>query len=313
MPLLIPSTRSSSSWNRASQPPACALFISRSMSTFISSKLTDRIFSPGTQEKKSSHSVNCAVLLSRIDGSMPSEFKYFKSLPTMIDRFCSSLGSGSGSFLAISFASIFPSSMLVGRPVSGFETLTSGISGTSGFGSGTFSGSGRGGAGTTAVIPSGSLFCLLAALRSFSPAPPARGLKALALPAAFQRAAASLFSPAFFPFLALIMGPRPGRCSSSGDVGESTGVSVGDAEEIGMTGLSAVGSAAGRGGGLVSTGGGCSTGAEAISSNCGVGSVFCDRCDGLRGDIRSMLLGGGATGDFGSTNSRDGSRDCSRR
>lgn len=77
---------------------------------------------------------------------------------------------------------------------------------------------GRGGAGTTPVIPSGSSEPLLsacsAAWRRRSPAPPGRGLKALAAAAAD---AAFRNAPAISPldFLALIMGPKPGRISSS--------------------------------------------------------------------------------------------------
>lgn len=72
-----------------------------------------------------------------------------------------------------------------------------------------------------------------------------------------------------------------------------------------------------RGGGAVSSGGrgsvgwggaGGSTGSAAIWSIAEGGSVRCGRPDGLLGDMRSMLLGGGTTGELGSITSRDGTR-----
>lgn len=73
----------------------------------------------------------------------------------------------------------------------------------------------------TLVMPSGPSFSLLCARRIRSPAPPGRGLKAVAADAAdaaFQNA------PAISPldFLFLIIGPSPGR-ESSGSGGGSPG------------------------------------------------------------------------------------------
>lgn len=96
------------------------------------SKLSDRILSPGTQEKKSSHSVNCAVLLSSIDGSTPRVFKYLISLPANMDFFRWSCGSGSGGFFVSAWAGFATSvfeDMLASALPSGVETLTSGTSG----------------------------------------------------------------------------------------------------------------------------------------------------------------------------------------
>lgn len=139
------------------------------------------------------------------------------------------------SICSIFFASLGAGSRLVGRLVLGTVTLTSGIcdvrpgllAGGSGLatGVGVFcagAGAGRGGAGTTLVMPSGPSVLLFCVWRRRSPAPPGRGLKAFAAAAAFQKA------PAISPldFLALIIGPRPGRLSSGsggGDMGDSTG------------------------------------------------------------------------------------------
>jgi hypothetical protein len=90
---------------------------------------------------------------------------------------------------------------------------------------------GRGGAGTTPVIPSGPSLdlpcaCSAACLRR-SPAPPRRGVKALATVAA---EAAFRKAPAISPldFFALIIGPRPGRdASSSSAAGGGRGAGAG--------------------------------------------------------------------------------------
>lgn len=87
--------------------------------------------------------------------------------------------------------------------------------------------------------------------------------------------------------------------------------------ETGTAGLSrpapfvtgAKGGAGGAGGAAVSIRGGGSMGLAMTSSIGGLASVSWVRIDGFLGDIRSIFLGGGATGEVGSGRSREGSRD----
>lgn len=195
-------------------------------------------------------------MLSSIDGSTPSVLRYLRSLPATTGRLRSSLGSGPGAGADASLTSGWASE-LDSTAISGGVGFTSDIL-TSGAGAGAGSGgfstdAGLGGAGTTAVIPSGPSLCSFAAWRSFAPAPPARGLKAVDAAAAFHKAPASLFVDCFF----LIIGPRPGRCSSSGERSESTGLSTGLKAESVADGLlvKAPSVASVRGKGAVSSGG----------------------------------------------------------
>lgn len=154
------------------------------------------------------------------------------SFPATIDLGLSSFRSSFG-WAAVGFvASLAAACRLVGRLELGTVIFTSGTPdfrsagwSWSGTGLGESTEIGRGGAGTTLVIPSGSsgdLACV-ASCRNFSPAPPGLGLKADAAVAAFQKA------PAISPldFFDLIIGPRPGRESSTGSGAGSTGDSVG--------------------------------------------------------------------------------------
>lgn len=176
---------------------------------------------------------------------------------------------------------------------------------------------GRAGAGTTPVMPSGSsvgLFCpCCCCCLSRSPAPPGRGLNAdaaAAADAAFRQA------PAISPLdrLVLIMGPNPGRVSSSGTGGGSgagaaslAGAGV-DAPLLGSEVLEGL---------FIPTGGSGLGDSDLVCSGV-LGSTLTMAGGGVlrsfmllasdevrwlmesfRGDMRSELRGGGATACFG--------------
>jgi hypothetical protein len=207
--------------------------------------------------------------------------------------------------------------VLEGRLVLGTEILTSGTlearCGARGGGSGVASLSldtGRGGAGTTPVIPSGPSETFCAACLRRSPAPPGRGLKAEAALAALQNV------PAISPldFLDLIIGPNPGRSSSSGSAGTggvasfsslgagdslASGVGtgsgcVGPISFLAVTGVTTPGDSTIIGS---ARGGSGADGASKSITVAAEGKGIVGRLtDSLRGDSLSALRGGGATG-----------------
>lgn len=287
---------------------------------------------------------------------MPSDCRYLASLPVTTER---RGGSFAPCFSSLASFSLWVSPLLVdsllasgteltkllGRLEFGTVILTSGKIELLGDFMGDFGGSGveaplsteaaRGGAGTTPVIPSGpsGFSC---ACRRRSAAPPGRGLKALAADAAFQKAPAT--SP--FDFFDLIMGPRPGRLSSSspwGDVGFST---IGEAVFAG-TGVvvrSVAGAVGGIGAALPISGNTCFATSSDGSVNATAGATVargwgisrsrrlpvrdavpdCWLIEFLR-DMRSALRGGGTIGSLlnaglisgGGTRSRSCGRDGS--
>lgn len=175
---------------------------------------------------------------------------------------------------------------------------------------------GRGGAGTTPVMPSGSsagLFCICCCANclSRSPAPPGRGLNALvvvAADAAFRKIPASSPLDRFF-----IIGPSPGRVSSSGTGGGSGG----DAPSLAAAGVGGSLRGSEVPDGLFNPTGGSVLGDSVLVLSGVLGSRLAMAGGGvlrslmvlakdpvrwlkesLRGDMRSVLRGGGITGCF---------------
>lgn len=235
---------------------------------------------------------------------MPSVARYLVSLPATIDRRDSSTVGGSSAFFSLGSLPVGWALLGVGAD-SDSVTLTSGTAGTATVlstalgggsttetGSGGFcTGTGLGGAGITLVIPSGPSLVLFWFWRRRSAAPPGRGLKALAALAAFQKAPA--ISP--FDFFDLIIGPSPGRISSSGSGAGFGGVL--SAVGVGTGGMGPAGGAVG--GGDVTTGLGAppKTAARLVSFGVVVcsargGGSFLRLIESLRGAIRSTLRGG---------------------
>lgn len=218
--------------------------------------------------------------------SIPMVLRYFASLLVVIESLCSS-------FSALFSSALLAGSLiwrLLGRLALAWVNLNSGtpepFSGACGSGGGVA----LGGAGITDVIPSGPspLLSWRFNSRRRSPAPPALGLNAAAADAAFHSV------PARSPLerLALIMGPRPGRLSSGSGGGEmglaASGAGLADAL---TNGVALVGSGDGAGFSGSCTG-------SCMASSIGEGSALRPN-DGLRGDILSLLRGGGCGCDGG--------------
>lgn len=145
---------------------------------------------------------------------------------------------------------------------------------------------GRGGAGTTPVMPSGPSTAFCWAIRSLSAAPPGRGLKAdaaVAALAAFQNTPA--ISP--FDFLDLIIGPRPGLDSSAGSAGIGGGERT-DSSDWEMEPLSLF--IRDIAGGVMPRGRGVTSGEDPPSKPPRAGPFI--------GELRSLLRGGGIMGSF---------------
>lgn len=184
---------------------------------------------------------------------------------------------------------------------------------------------GRGGAGTTAVMPSGSSSFLAiaawAASRIRSAAPPGRGLKPLPPVAAAAAAAAFQKAPAISPldFLPLTVGSGSEGVSSftgSGGGGGSSGLCTGEGSRgigvVGMDGGAAPGigdtAAGGVSSGLAGNAPGASIPVRSFGTTVGARSSIpvrspvtvlsesVRRVEGFRGDIRSLLRGGGMIG-----------------